>query len=174
MAIYDQHAVHERINYEKLLEVYEKGRGSGNTQRLLTPLVIELSTRDYSLLQENLEELNKTGFEIENFGNNTVKVLEVPIIFADLDIKKLINEFIADLEEDNKIKDVDSANHKALTYLACRSSYKANDKIPDREIEMLLEKLEKAEIKYTCPHGRPVKIELTFEELEKMFKRTGF
>lgn len=174
MVIYDQHAVHERINYEKLLEVYEKGRNSGNTQKLLTPVVIELSAKDYSLLQENLEELNKSGFEIENFGNNSIKVSEVPAMFADMDIKKLINEFIADLEEDNKIKDVDSASHKALTYLSCRSAYKANDKISDQEIEILLQKLETTEIKYTCPHGRPVKIELTFDELEKMFKRTGF
>jgi DNA mismatch repair protein MutL len=174
MVIYDQHAVHERINYEKLLEVYETGRNSGNTQKLLTPIVIELSAKDYSLLQENLEELNKSGFEIENFGNNSIKVTEVPALFADMDIKKLVSEFIADLEEDNKIKEVDSASHKALTYLSCRSAYKANDKISDQEIEVLLQKLETTDIKYTCPHGRPVKIELTFDELEKMFKRTGF
>jgi DNA mismatch repair protein MutL len=174
MVLYDQHAVHERINYEKLLALYEKGKNSGNTQKLLTPVIIELSAKDYSIMQENIDELNKTGFEIENFGNTTIKILEVPAIFANSDIKKLIHEFIADLESDNKVKDVDSENHKALTYLACRSSYKANDKIPDEEIEILLNKLETAQIKYTCPHGRPVKIELTFEELEKMFKRTGF
>ena len=174
LMIYDQHAVHERINYEKLLAIYEKGKNDGNTQKLLDPLIIELSAKDHSLLLENLSELEKTGFEIENFGNNTFKVNEVPNIFKDLDIKKLINEFVQDFEEDNKIKDVDSASHKALTYLACRSSYKANDNISDEEIEILLDKLETSDIKYTCPHGRPVKVELTLAELDKMFKRTGF
>lgn len=174
MLIYDQHAVHERINYEKLLAIYEKGKNAGNTQKLLDPIIVELSAKDYSLLAENINELEKAGFEIEDFGNNSFKISEIPAIFLNMDIKKLIEEFVQDFEDENKIKDFDSNNHKALTYLACRSSYKANDNIPDEEIEELLNKLETTEIKYTCPHGRPVKVELTFNELEKMFKRTGF
>ena len=121
-----------------------------------------------------LEELKKIGFEIEDFGANSVKVTEIPQIFIDADIPALINELIGDLENDNKIKDVDSASHRALTFLSCRSSIKANDKLDPIEISNLIAKLEETDIQYTCPHGRPVKIEFTFNELEKLFKRTGF
>ena len=174
LIVYDQHAVHERINYEKLLAIHEKGKTSGNTQKMLTPIIINLSAKDYSILNENLEELKKIGFEIEDFGANSVKVTEIPQIFIDADIPALINELIGDLENDNKIKDVDSASHRALTFLSCRSSIKANDKLDPIEISNLIAKLEETDIQYTCPHGRPVKIEFTFNELEKLFKRTGF
>ncbi|TXI31250.1 MAG: DNA mismatch repair endonuclease MutL [Niabella sp.] len=174
LVVYDQHAVHERINYEKLLAIYEQGKNSNNTQKLLTPLILNFSAKDYSILVENLDEIKKTGFELEDFGGNSIKITEVPQIFAQMDISQIINELILDLESDNKIKDVDSASHKALTYLACRSSIKANDRLDPLEISNLLNKLETAQIKYTCPHGRPLKIEFTFNELEKLFKRTGF
>jgi DNA mismatch repair protein MutL len=174
LVVYDQHAVHERINYEKLLAIYEKGKTSGNTQKMLVPLILNFSAKDYSILMENLDELSKTGFEIEDFGGNSIKITEIPQIFINADLKNLITELIGDLESDTKIKDVDSNSHKALTYLACRSSIKANDPLDPLEISHLISKLETTEIQYTCPHGRPVKIEFTFNELEKLFKRTGF
>ncbi len=174
MLIYDQHALHERINYEKLIKTYKEGKSEGNIQPMLAPLIVNFSAQEHSVFEEYKDDIEKAGFKFEDFGPHTIKVTEIPAIFAQLDIKSLLHEFLVDLESDSKIKEVDSEHNKVLTYLSCRSSYKANDTLDPLEIQELLDQIEDSEVKYTCPHGRPLKIEISYSELEKMFKRTGF
>ena len=172
IALYDQHAVHERILYEEFTNKQKTEQTEGNTQPLLTPVVINLSAQESDVLSEYLEDLKKAGFKIEEFGPNTYKIIEVPASLVERNIKDIVHELIEDLENDGKMKDLDNKTDKMLTYLACRSAYKAGDHIPQEELGVMIDKLEQMEVKYTCPHGRPVKVELTLKELSKMFKRT--
>jgi len=169
--IYDQHAVHERILYEKFLNAHKKEKDKRDIQPLLTPVVINLSFEEAETMKENIESLIELGFSIEEFGGTSYKINSVPAVLANLDIKKLVKEVLNDLESEDTDKKADQQSNKAITYLSCRSAYKAGDKIPLEEIYELLDQLEKTETKYTCPHGRPVKIELTLKELDKMFLR---
>lgn len=172
LLIYDQHAVHERIIYEQLISKHQKKNQTGQTQGLLTPIVLNLSAQESTILAEHLETLKEAGFEIEEFGGNSYKITQVPAILSQFDIKGIIHEILDDLEEHQETKKVDSQSNKILTYLACRSAYKAGDLLHQEEIAAMIEKLKLADIEYTCPHGRPVKIELTWKELSRMFKRT--
>lgn len=169
--VYDQHAVHERILYEKFVNAHKKKREELEIQPLLTPIVLNLSFDTAETMKEYIGELEKIGFQIEEFGGTSYKVTEIPAILADKDIKKVISEFLNDLEDNQDEKDIDSQTDRALKFLSCRSAYKAGDKIPPEEINELLNQLKQTETKYTCPHGRPVKIEITKKELEKMFLR---
>jgi len=170
--IYDQHAVHERIIYEKLINQHKDQKEEANAQGLLTSLIVNLSVQEAEVLKENLEILTNSGFIIEDFGGNSFKITQVPSVLATYDIKTLIHELIEDIDNDGDTKDIDQKSNKILTYLACRSAYKAGDLIPLEEALGLIERLNTTEISYTCPHGRPVKVEITLKELSKMFKRT--
>lgn len=170
--VYDQHAVHERIIYEQLINAHKEGKQEGSTQPLLTPVIINLATRESEIFTEYKTSLEKAGFKIEEFGKNSYKITEIPAVVTQVDLKTLIHELLEDLENDDKLKDVDSKSNKMLTYLACRSAYKAGDLLPPEEAVALIEEIENTDIKYTCPHGRPVRIEITLKELSKMFKRT--
>ena len=169
--VYDQHALHERIIYERLKAAHGEQKEEGNIQMLLTPIVVNLSVQEAEIINEYITTLEEAGFKIENFGGHSYKITQVPAILADKDLKILIHELIEDLENTEGLKEIDSKSDKMLTYLACRTAYKSGDLIPQEEISAMIEKLNTAEIPYTCPHGRPLKVEITFSELEKMFKR---
>lgn len=171
LEIYDQHAVHERIIYERLLKNHLNKKENSDSQKLLTPIILNLSVDESDTIKQNLDKIEKSGIYLEEFGPNSYKITEVPTILAELDLKAIIRELIEDLENKEQIKDTDNQTDKILTYLACRSAYKAGDIIPDIEVEAMINQLETTEVKYTCPHGRPVKVEISIDELAKMFKR---
>ena len=172
MYLIDQHAAKERINYELFLD-----RLSNPTKDkipLLLPLTIELSNNEYIVLKENFEFLNNMGFDIEEFGINSVIIKSHPIWltkgFEDLQIKKIIEAVI------NKEKNFDLSkfnDHLSAT-LACKASIKANTNLSINEMEELINDLRKCHNPFNCPHGRPTVITFTKYELEKMFKRSGF
>lgn len=172
--IYDQHAVHERVLYEKFLKAHADKEKEGYIQKLLTPVVLNLSFEESETLKENLNKLTEIGFEIEDFGGTSYKITALPAYLANVDMKKAIKEILDDLDEEynENNKGIESQTNKILTYLSCRTAYKAGDYIPIEEIYQLIDQLNKSETQYTCPHGRPVKIELTMKELEKMFLRS--
>ena len=172
MYLIDQHAAKERINYELFLD-----RLSNPTKDkipLLLPLTIELSNNEYIILKENFDFLNNMGFDIEEFGINSVIIKSHPIWltkgFEDLQIKKIIEAVI------NKEKNFDLSkfnDHLSAT-LACKASIKANTNLSINEMEELINDLRKCHNPFNCPHGRPTIITFTKYELEKMFKRSGF
>jgi DNA mismatch repair protein MutL len=171
LAIFDQHAAHERILFESLLEEFKKEKKQKNIQPLLVAETIDLSLSDAEILKENRKVLEKLGFEISPFGKNSFKINCVPTILKSRNPAALIGEIIEDLREDGVTKDVDQKSLRAISFLACRSAVKAGDSLPKEERQSIVDQLEETKTKYTCPHGRPVKVEISLKELEKMFKR---
>lgn len=165
LLIVDKHAAHERMIYEKL-----KREAEHFSQVLLKPVTITLSKEEYSVIMENLEELSKAGFSVEDFGFGTVIVRETPMELDSESITEIVCELAAALAS-NKI-DVRSSKTDWLYHsVACRSAIKAGDATTDYEMKKFIgELLKNPDIKY-CPHGRPVMIKMTRNELEKSFGR---
>ena len=170
MIIYDQHALHERILFDKFKKIREQTKEERNTQQLTAPITLQPSVKECEILNQNLDFFNSIGFAIEDFGAKMFKITSIPEFMANQDVKKIITDMISDL--DNEVGEVkEDFDNKALAYLACKSAYKAGDYIPPEEIAAMISAIDQAVVKYTCPHGRPLKIEMTKDELEKMFLR---
>lgn len=165
--IIDQHAAHERIMYEKLKKSYEEG--GVQSQKLLSPLVVELSQGELCTVKENMNFISKLGFELELFGNNSVILRSVPLLFGVPQLKKLFLEIISEMESGDSAGK--STIDNTIYTMACKSAVKANDRLDIKEMEEIINKLRQTVNPYTCPHGRPTIIKLTQNELEKKFKR---
>lgn len=165
LLIVDKHAAHERMIYEEL-----KANTVHFGQILLKPVTVTLSKEEYSVITENLSELSKAGFLVEDFGSGTVIVRECPMDLDGESIADIICELAEGLSS-NKI-DVRTGKTDWLYHsVACRAAIKAGDSTSPYEMEKFIGKLLKNEnIKY-CPHGRPVMIKMTRNELEKTFGR---
>lgn len=170
----DQHAAHERILYEQFLEEFEKQKSKKQSHVLKKAEMVDMSLTDAETVREYLPELQVFGFDIEEFGTNVFKINAVPQLFMDRSISELLLEAVHDLQAGTGLKSVDIRSHKMLSYLACRTAIKAGDKLTKEQMKDLINKLAETKTQYTCPHGRPVKIDITMRELERMFKRSGF
>ena len=168
MFIIDQHAAAERINYEKVLKLLKE---TNIPLDLLIPVKIELSTPEFLIVKENFDLIKTYGFEIEEFGLNTVIIRShpswIPTDIAEECIRKVIDIFA-----ENKKFDFDLFVWRMASTMACRMSIKANDYISYDDQLWLLNELRKCENPFTCPHGRPTIITYTKSDLEKLFKRT--
>ena len=169
MYIIDQHAAAERINYEKVLkEITQEHRQIFD---LLIPIKVELPTNEYLILKKNLEILENLGFQIEEFGHNTVVIRTHPTWikegYEEEDIRKVIDIIISEEKFD-----LEKFVWRISATQACRMSIKANDYINVEDQEYLLDSLRKCENPFTCPHGRPTIITYTKYDLEKLFKRS--
>ncbi len=162
----DQHAAHERVMYELLINQYMDGKVE--VQKLLQGEVLELSAAEKTLLEEKKEELERLGFMIEPFGGNSFAVKTIPLIFGKVKIKELLNDLLALLE--NK-KSILEKKEEILTRMACRAAVMAGDAVTIPQMEKVLKDLSKTELPYTCPHGRPTIMKVTVDELEKKFRR---
>lgn len=168
MYIIDQHAAAERINYEKVLK--EITKDNPIILDLLVPIKIELPSNEYLILKEKLNILIDMGFNIEDFGTNTIIIRSHPNWikegYEEEDIKKVIDIMIC-----NEKFDLEKFVWRISATQACRMSIKANDYINYEDQEYLLEELRNCENPFTCPHGRPTIITYTKYDLEKLFKR---
>ena len=166
LCVIDKHAAHERILFNKL-KANNRGVGS---QMLLAPVTVALSKEEYSAITENLETIEKSGFEVQDFGNGTVIVRSCPMDLDNQEIAPLISEIAEYLTKNRR----DIANeHLDWIYhnVACRSAIKAGDSNSDAELLALAKQVvNDSEVRF-CPHGRPVMIELSKYELEKQFGR---
>ncbi len=167
----DQHAAHERILYEQFLEAYQNEAGKKEQYTLPKPLIYSPGVQGYQLMTEYMSELEKVGFEIEPYGHNQYLIRAIPLVYKDRDIIQFITEAMEDLNEEKLHKTIDAQSHKMLSFLACRSAIKAGDKITKEQALNLIDKLKNAKIPYTCPHGRPVQVELSLREVLKLFHR---
>lgn len=166
----DQHAAHERILYEQFLEAFKENAIALPTIELKQPIVFDLPRTDALLLEDNIEVFEKLGFSIEPFGNHAFKVNQVPTLFAQRNISRLIAEVLNDVVHHNG-HTIDNITHRTLAFLACRSAIKSGDRLNTEERKRLIQKLSTTSTQYTCPHGRPVHLTISLNELEKMFKR---
>lgn len=163
----DQHAAHERIMYERLSR--ELMEDSVCVQTVLSSEPIALSLSDMEKLNQYEEYLLKLGFTFEEFGQNTVILRGVPMVFGVPNFKELFIDILDNLEFG--IKNSYEMRIEKIMKLACTSAVKAGDDIKTVEIDKLIEELGLCEKPFTCPHGRPTVIKLTKAEIEKKFKR---
>jgi DNA mismatch repair ATPase MutL len=166
LVLIDQHAAHERLQYEKFMEQLEAGRGS---QQLLTPMILRLSAREIALIMDNLEVLKDAGYDVEPFGETDIQVRAVPFILGKADLKPAFMDTVNAL---NRIRNATVDLRRAeVMQMACKSAVKGGDPLSRDEIEVLIQQMLETGAPPTCPHGRPVMKSLSRRELEKMFKR---
>ncbi len=170
--IFDQHAAHERVLYEKVKANYYKDGGK-ESQMLLLPDVIELSKKDMRTVQEHMDLFINAGFELEEFGENTIRINGVPSICYEMNTRELFLDIIDGMDITNKTT-TEEIENRFLATVACKAAVKANMKLSDQEIKALFDELLLLENPFTCPHGRPTAIRLTRDDIEKKFKRKGF
>lgn len=162
----DQHAAHERILYEKYRSAFL--RQEINTQTLLSAIQIKLPLILFDLKEEIVHDLLQCGFFAEIFGANSIAIRGIPTIFSLEQAEKFIEEMI-DIRAGSTKKSV--ILDDAIAMKACKAAIKAHDRLKKEEIETVMKQLYQCENKYACPHGRPVIIEISKYEIEKMFKR---
>ena len=169
--ILDQHAASERIKKESLLNLYESTKVS--KQKLIQPLKIEVSPSDRIFLEDNLNEIKKLGFNFEYFGGNTFILREIPIIMSNIPDINIIKEIISDITEIGKDKSFKEVKEEIINYLACHKSIRGGDDLSLNDIRNLLLDLAACKDSYHCAHGRPTLRFISYNELDKLFKRTG-
>lgn len=164
----DQHAAHERINYENYMEQYLNKKVI--QQEMLIPEVIDLGFDDNNIYEENKDLFSNLGFNVEIFGNNSYKINSIPLILCDKNVKLMFME-ILDSIKSSKAKTFKDEIVRKIIKKSCVDAVKAHDNLKDIEIKALLKSLSKCEKPYTCPHGRPIIIKLSKYEIERMFER---
>lgn len=165
--VIDQHACHERILYDQLIEKVNNSQVV--RQPMLIPYIIECNNAQYEYVSSILDILSSFGFDIQEFGGLSFKVDSIPSLLSDINLDKffddILNEknFSASLKKSDLVKD-------NLAQLACKSAIKAGDKLNENQIRSLVDNMNKG-IPMQCPHGRPTVIEVTRTQLDKLFKR---
>ncbi|MBE1441788.1 DNA mismatch repair endonuclease MutL [Paenibacillus sp. OAS669] len=165
----DQHAAHERINYEYYYEKF--GKPAEASQELLVPITLEFTPSEAERLKEKLPMLEQAGVYLEPFGGNDYLVRAYPHWFPSGEERALVEEMTEWLLSERKTIDLGKLREKAAIMCSCKASIKANQSLSTLEIEGLLDRLAACRNPYTCPHGRPIVISFSTYELEKMFKR---
>jgi DNA mismatch repair protein MutL len=170
LVLLDQHAAHERILFEQMLERLERSE-SAPSQKLLLPETIELAPRDAQFLREQLPALTRLGVGLNEFGERTFLLDALPPFVKVGDSRRFVLDLVDELKAVGR--DVNSARlgEQVVAKTVCRHAVKANDPLRGRELENLVEDLRRCAMPYTCPHGRPTLIEMNYRELEKKFGR---
>lgn len=165
----DQHAAHERINYEHYYDLF--GKPAEASQELLVPITLELTSSEAGRLQDKLGQLEQAGVYLEPFGGSSFLVRAYPHWLPRGEEQALIEEMIEWLLNERKGVDIGKFREKAAIMCSCKASIKANQTMGTLEMEVLLDRLAACRNPYTCPHGRPIVVSFSTYELEKMFKR---
>lgn len=169
LVLMDQHAAHERVNFEKFRRALEAG--GVPCQRLLIPVTLQTTPRDADLLKQNLPALSRLGIEIEPFGPNVFKVEALPSFLKADDPAAWLDLVIEELSSLSAKTSSLRLSEDAIATTACRASVKSNDALSIPEMQALLKDLFACEMPYCCPHGRPTLVQISTGELEKKFGR---
>jgi DNA mismatch repair protein MutL len=167
--IVDQHVAHERVLFEQHLEARRAGKVEA--QRMLMPLVFELSPRQIVTFEKIAEELAANGFEVEPMGPKSVAIQAVPAGVAANDAEHLLTEIIDGIERENAAISIDTLQAKIAASTACHAAIKVNMPLDQTKMEWLLGALAKTDCPMSCPHGRPVVLRYSVREIERAFHR---
>ncbi|UCE37850.1 MAG: DNA mismatch repair endonuclease MutL [Thermoplasmata archaeon] len=167
--IIDQHAAHERVLFEKLMQATFEDKKE--RQELLSPLTLEFDPKQRDYIDSNPDILDSLGFKIEHFGGNTFQVRAVPVVFGKTESKRIVPDIIDELISLGKTKQKDELIEKAKAIVACHSAIRGGEELTLIQMKDLVESLYKTKNAYSCPHGRPSIISMSKDDLEKMFKR---
>ena len=168
MLIIDQHAAHEKILYEQLME--ELADNHVYSQNLVTPLLISLTHKEKEMLGKCKEAFSKLGFEIEEFGGDEYAIVAVPSHFLHLVSKDLFYGILDELIENPMADRIEKITDRCAT-ISCKAAVKGNHTLSFAEANELIDKMLHAKDPYHCPHGRPTTISMSKKEFEKKFKR---
>jgi len=169
IAIIDQHVAHERVLFERITERLTTGRLE--SQRLLEPMLLELPPSSRQALVSRAADLERLGFEIEEFGGDTLRVSAFPALLRREECPAALRALAEDLESAGTTATVDEAIKKIAATMACHAAVKANDPLTPEKMTHILDELRRTSYSTICPHGRPVMLRLTRREVEKNFQR---
>ncbi|BBD92654.1 DNA mismatch repair endonuclease MutL [Staphylococcus caprae] len=168
MFMIDQHAAQERIKYEYFRE--KIGEVTNEVQNLLIPLTFHFSKDEQMIIDQYQDELDRVGVHLEHFGGHDYIVNSYPVWFPKGDAEEIIKDMINLVLEHKKV-DVKKIREEVAIMMSCKKSIKANHYLKNNEMSDLIDQLREAEDPFTCPHGRPIIINFSNYELEKLFKR---
>ncbi len=169
IAIIDQHVAHERVLFERVMERLSSGRLE--SQRLLEPILVELSPEGRQALLSHAADLDRLGFGVDDFGGETLRVTGVPAVLGGADAVTAIRALAEDLEGLDRGREVGDALRRIAATTACHAAVKANYPLTHEKMMHILEELRRTAYSTVCPHGRPVMLRLTRREIEKNFQR---
>jgi DNA mismatch repair protein MutL len=169
LTVIDQHAAHERVAFEKLRAQMEAG--AVQKQSLLIPQTVELSAGEMMLLEKKVPVLDRLGFTLEPFGAQAYAIVAAPALLSEGDYRLVVQQMVAELAEVDQSEKLGQHLGERLATIACHSVIRANRRLEMNEMRALLEELDRIDFATQCPHGRPVLIEFSRDELERMFKR---
>ena len=161
----DQHAVHERLLFDKLMQEQRSQAG----QELLVPVIISVTNAEQRLLEENRDTLESIGLVVESFGERDIAVRTVPMILGEAQTQDFIREVITELENGKEPKN--EKKRTALLQTACKHAVKGGEALTEDELRSLLDTMIEKKVTPTCPHGRPLVVAISHYELDKKFKR---
>ena len=165
--LFDQHAAHERIFYEKLISEYD--REEKVSQPILMPILLNVSTSSRISEESWLAPLRNMGFVIDNFGQNSYRISEIPTFMGLQEGETFVKDFTDNLDKHQDLKNTVVIDK--LIMKSCKSAVKAHDHLKDEEISALMQDLKTCINPFSCPHGRPTFIKLSNYEIERLFKR---
>ena len=168
VAIIDQHVAHERVLFEQVTERLTSGRLE--SQRLLTPILLELSPAQREALKEHRATLERFGMEIEEFGGDSVRLSAVPALLEPAHCEAAVRALADDLDGLGS-RGVEEALRRIAATMACHAAVKANYPLTLDKMRYILQELRRTAYSSVCPHGRPVVLRLTRREIEKNFQR---
>ena len=167
--IIDQHVAHERVLFEQHLRARRDGQLTG--QRMLVPMMVELSPRQIVIFERIAEELTANGFEVAQMGPRSVAIHAAPAGIATSDAERLLMEILDGTERENAAISMDSLQAKIAASTSCHAAIKVNMPLDQKKMEWLLAELAKTEAPMSCPHGRPIVLRYSVREIERAFKR---
>lgn len=169
LILVDMHAAHERITYERLKTAFD---GDGiKSQPLLVPIKMALSSREADLLETQQETFNSLGFDIDRMGSETVVVRHIPALLRNADVETLVRDVLSDFAAHGRSERIREALNEILSSMACHGSVRANRKLTVEEMNQLLRDMEFTERSGQCNHGRPTWVQLSIDQLDKLFMR---
>ena len=169
--IIDQHVAHERVLFEKILREHSRSVAGQEGQRMLMPLIVELTPGQQAVFTEISEELRRNGFDVELFGTRTVAVKTSPAGVQPAEVEKMLLELLDQFQQEEQALNLEKIRARIAASIACHAAIKINMPLEQNKMEWLLQELAKTECPMTCPHGRPVVLRYSVKEIQKAFKR---
>ena len=167
--IVDQHVAHERVLFEKILK--QRAAQKVESQRLLMPLLLELTPAQQAVFAEISEELNQNGFEAEPFGARSVAIKVAPAGVEAAQIEHMLHELLDQFSREEQVLNMEKVRARIAASIACHAAIKVNMPLQQNKMEWLLAELAKTECPMSCPHGRPVVLRYSMKDIQKAFKR---
>jgi DNA mismatch repair protein MutL len=167
--IIDQHVAHERVLFERILK--QRAARQPESQRLLMPLVVELTPAQQALFAEISDELNKNGFEAEPFGTRSIAIKLAPAGVDASRIEHMLHELLEQLALEDQALNMEKVRSQIAASIACHAAIKVNMPLEHNKMEWLISELAQTECPMSCPHGRPVVLRYSMKDIQKAFKR---